>query len=78
MNLKYYYSAHPAIWTGSIDHPTDLAWFRQAVPQVSVEDILVISNKSDKTLFCILEFSCDESVRRNMGRVGAAEGPFNI
>jgi formiminoglutamase len=80
MILKYHHSTSPEVWTGRIDHPSDpdAARFHQAVCLVNIEDIPVVSEKSSKTLFCILGFSCDEGVRRNMGRVGAAEGPFKI
>ncbi len=80
MELKYLKPTSKDVWTGRIDHLSDpdSARYHQAVRLVNVEEIPLVSEKSDKTLFCILGFCCDEGVRRNMGRVGAAEGPPKI
>ena len=80
MDVKFLHPTASDIWTGRIDHPTDpdAARFHQAVRITELSKIPKLRKKTDKKLFCIVGFSCDEGVHRNMGRVGAAEGPFKI
>ncbi|MFK7756342.1 MAG: formimidoylglutamase [Flavobacteriales bacterium] len=80
MELKYYQVTDPELWTGRVDHPTDpdAARFHQAVKLIHLDQVSEHKVEVDKKLFAILGFCCDEGVRRNQGRVGAAEGPFKI
>lgn len=68
------------IWMGRIDDPDDPESFRmhQVIQLIDLRNIN--KNKFDlsKLNFCILGFCCDEGVKRNMGRQGAANGPEYI
>ena len=80
MNLNNYNMIGADFWQGRIDDPGDPDSFRmhQAVQRL---DLLKLSElKIDKTKpnFCLLGFCCDEGVKRNLGRTGAANGPENI
>ncbi len=80
MELKYHHLTDATIWTGRVDHPTDpdAARFHQAVQLHSLEDVSSVVKSTDKKVFSIVGFCCDEGVRRNKGRVGASEGPLKI
>ncbi len=80
MELQFHKHTPNQVWTGRIDHPTDpdAARFHQAVKLISLEDVPAYSKQADKKLFAIVGFCCDEGVRRNKGRVGAADGPKKI
>ena len=71
MNNKLYTPPNPALWTGRVDSETDAAQFRfhQVVRCALPEDLADISET------VLLGFACDEGVRRNKGRLGAAGGP---
>lgn len=63
------------LWHGRIDSETDPDSFRfhQVVQCLSSEDV----PNSDST-FSIIGFECEEGVRRNKGRLGAAKAPDEI
>ncbi len=65
-------------WKGRVDSTTDISSFRwhQAVQYLNLNEAVEIP--INKYSVCILGFCCDEGVRRNMGRVGAAKGPASI
>ncbi|MGE6376858.1 formimidoylglutamase [Peribacillus muralis] len=65
-------------WTGRVDSETDLDSFRYH-QRVNVTPIteLAIPAKESKT-FGMIGFKCDEGVKRNKGRIGAAEAPDYI
>ncbi|MEB7453331.1 formimidoylglutamase [Lysinibacillus sphaericus] len=60
-------------WKGRIDSTTNRSSFRlhQQVKRIAMNDV----SASDKKGAAIIGFICDEGVRRNQGRVGAANGP---
>ena len=60
-------------WQGRIDSLTNPSSFRfhQAVKRVAINDV----NVSEHLQAGIVGFICDEGVRRNQGRIGAAHGP---
>lgn len=60
-------------WKGRIDSTTNKSSFRlhQQVKRIAMNDV----SASDKKGAAIIGFICDEGVRRNQGRVGAANGP---
>lgn len=61
-----------SIWSGRTDHVTNRSSFRyhQVVDVVDAKDLQESSNT------CVLiGFECEEGVRRNKGRLGAAEAP---
>ncbi|MCM3568448.1 formimidoylglutamase [Neobacillus mesonae] len=66
------------LWRGRIDSDNDPLSFRyhQQVQTVNSSDISPSNEQANR--FAIIGFQCDEGVRRNKGRVGAAEGPEAI
>lgn len=60
----------PASWTGRMDGPDDIRLHQQ----VRLVDI-GSGWEGEERQVALLGFCCEEGVRRNQGRVGAAEGP---
>jgi formiminoglutamase len=60
-------------WKGRIDSTTNTSSFRlhQKVKRLAINDVSASEQKNAG----IVGFICDEGVRRNQGRVGAANGP---
>ncbi|WP_068984502.1 MULTISPECIES: formimidoylglutamase [Lysinibacillus] len=60
-------------WKGRIDSTTNLSSFRlhQKVKRIPINDV----SASNHQHAGIVGFICDEGVRRNQGRIGAASGP---
>lgn len=60
-------------WKGRIDSTTNPSSFRlhQKVKRLAINDVSASQQKNAG----IVGFICDEGVRRNQGRVGAANGP---
>ena len=73
-----YIEPNKGYWTGRIDSELDSSTFRfhQEVQMKSIKELDYEVCK-DKT-FGLLGFECDEGVRRNKGKVGAAEAPIEI
>ncbi|WP_375088624.1 formimidoylglutamase [Peribacillus sp. RS7] len=65
-------------WNGRVDSHTDMDSFRyhQRVRLAPISE-LPISSEASRT-FGMIGFKCDEGVKRNKGRIGAAEGPDHI
>ncbi len=68
----------PQPLTGRIDSTTDVEAFRwhQIITPVNLLDAIEL--KKAKVNICFLGFCCDEGVKRNLGRPGAANGPASI
>lgn len=64
-----------SLWQGRTDSPAGSAFF-QVIKLLDLREPI----KSDQKIirFALLGFACDEGIRRNQGRVGAAEGPDAI
>lgn len=65
------------VWKGRIDnsgHPLSLR-YHQVIRLKAMKELL---SSTDKKTFSIIGFECDEGVRRNGGRVGAASAPNEI
>ncbi|MBX2876008.1 MAG: formimidoylglutamase [Saprospiraceae bacterium] len=69
MNSTYYQSGETPQWSGRIDTERDVRLHQQ----VSLLDLN--ESKAPKETATLLGFCCEEGVRRNKGRVGAADGP---
>jgi formiminoglutamase len=67
-----YLPPDPSLWQGRADTPPDSSFF-QVTQMLNLLDNISI-DVSQPTFACI-GFQCDEGIRRNLGRVGAAEGP---
>lgn len=65
-------------WNGRIDSQSDMGSFRyhQRVRLAPISELAISSNAS--STFGLIGFKCDEGVKRNKGRIGAAEGPDHI
>lgn len=72
--MAFYRKTNPGIWSGRIDGvEADVLRWHQVV-QFCEPDQLPILEKSMQGI-ALIGFCCDEGVRRNMGRTGAAKGP---
>ena len=62
-------------WTGRKTNPAmgNQYWY-QAIECIDVNDI----NETNKPDFALIGYVCEEGVRRNFGRVGAAQGPQSL
>lgn len=71
-----YSKSDTSIWTGRLDDDHNYSSFRyhQIVQVMTVDDAL----KKQGNYIALISFECDEGVRRNAGRVGAAQGPQSI
>src|SRR5689334_200909 len=70
-----YLPPNQLLWQGRADTPPSACFF-QIVQMVNLLDSEIID--TTQQTFALLGFKCDEGVRRNFGRVGAAEGPNSI
>jgi formiminoglutamase len=70
-----YEPGQKADWTGR-QSPSSLGhqYWHQAIELGDIN----ASNKQEQTTIGIVGYSCDEGVRRNFGRVGAAKGPLML
>ncbi|MDT7829401.1 formimidoylglutamase [Pricia sp. S334] len=71
--MSSYRKPHPDNWTGR--KSGNALYLHEKVECTAIED--TGSHPSQKTI-AILGYACDEGVRRNQGRIGAAEGPDAI
>lgn len=71
-----YSKSDTSIWTGRIDDEHNYSSFRyhQIVQVMTIDDAV----KKQENYIALISFECDEGVRRNAGRVGAAQGPQSI
>jgi len=79
MELKYLTPTTSDVWNGRVDHESDpdALRFHQVIRCITPNDLKDFSPK-EKKVFCLVGFCCDEGVRRNKGRIGAAEAPDHI
>lgn len=71
-----YLPPDPTQWKGRPDAPPGACFF-QIVQMLNLLETQP-SPALQKNVFAILGFRCDEGIRRNLGRVGAVEGPSAI
>lgn len=79
MTLLHYQPTATTTWHGRIDgdSPDVLRWHQVVQPvNLSVETLPALTD--GRKGIAILGFACDEGVRRNKGRTGAAEGPLAL
>jgi formiminoglutamase len=65
------------LWHGRDDLPPASCFF-QIIRMLNLDDKTSWPDPKDTFQFALLGFSCDEGIRRNLGRVGAVEGPAAI
>lgn len=70
-----YLPPDPTQWQGRADSPANSCYF-QTVQMLNLLEHKPLDFK--QTAFALLGFRCDEGIRRNNGRIGAAEGPSAI
>jgi len=70
-----YKSPDNKLWQGRIDSQTDRSSFRfhQVIQSLSLQEVLI-----EPPAFAVIGFECQEGVRRNKGRLGAATAPDYI
>lgn len=68
-----YTPPNPHLWQGRADSPSDSSYF-QTVKMLNLLENNLPTDITQPT-FALIGFQCDEGIRRNLGRVGAAEGP---
>lgn len=71
---NYYLPPSETIWQGRADTPAGSAFF-QIIKMLDLRQPILTPNQ---LAFGILGFRCDEGIRRNLGRIGAAGGPIAI
>lgn len=69
--LDCYHPPDPAIWQGRLDSPPRSCLFQQ----IQFLDLRAKLTSCTHPTFALLGFACDEGIRRNRGRLGAAQGP---
>ena len=69
--MEYYRPPKPELWKGRISG--DGQYLHEKVAFLDLE-----SKSAPNKGFALLGYTCDEGVRRNQGRIGAAEGPDSI
>lgn len=77
VNPPYFYRATlPSAWTGRVDGSQSnmLRWHQL----VKILDISTDFSKEKRSGVAFMGFATDEGVRRNQGRIGAADGPQGI
>ncbi|SEG54779.1 formimidoylglutamase [Sphingobacterium lactis] len=75
MHDKQYQPGDRAAWTGRVDGAD--ANFRRWHQRIEMLNLDTQKIEFD-TSFVLLGFCCDEGVRRNLGRVGAKDGPATV
>ncbi len=74
MPLDHYLRPDPGIWSG---RKSDQAlYLHEKVECLNLEKEEI--QRADKMRFALLGYACDEGVKRNQGRIGAAAGPGAI
>jgi formiminoglutamase len=77
--MKNYKSTNSDIWQGRVDSETNYDAFRwhQWIELIDLRDNS-LKPFTGKLGFALLGFCCDEGIKNNLGRVGAAKGPMSI
>jgi formiminoglutamase len=69
---SHYKSPERTLWQGRHDSPNSSCFF-QLVKMLDISKHIPLADH--RPAFALLGFCCDEGIRRNLGRTGAAEGP---
>jgi len=72
-NTDFYLPPNPKLWTGRVADPGSY-WYQV----VECRSVQALEPASADACYAFLGYACDEGVRQNQGRVGAAEGPDAI
>ncbi|AZQ62815.1 formimidoylglutamase [Flammeovirga pectinis] len=76
---KTYLATDPSIWTGRIDGDTyDVYRWHQKVEVIDWSEEDIPNLQEGETGIAILGFMCQEGVKRNGGRLGAVDGPYEL
>ncbi len=73
--LDYYQPPEEHHWQGRLDSPPESCFFQQ-IQLINLRHSL--PKLSHRPTFALIGFACDEGIRRNSGRLGAAEGPAKL
>lgn len=79
MKNTIYKAANRELWQGRVDSESNFNAFRwhQLIKFIDLSD-QKLPQIEGKRGFAFIGFCCDEGIRRNKGRIGAAQGPDNI
>lgn len=69
---RHYQNPSKIHWKGRVDGP-GAERYHEAIQQLDLRNPIRLSHAKDR--FAILGFCCDEGIKSNLGRTGAAEGP---
>lgn len=72
---SHYVPTEKNLWQGRADSPRDSCFF-QIVQMFDLSQLKTVPDNTRK--FALVGFCCDEGIRRNQGRTGAAQGPHAI
>lgn len=76
---RFYRAPQEANWKGrSSDAEWPNQYLHEVIDIVHVDDLLSDREFSEGVKVAILGYACDEGVRRNLGRIGARNGPQSI
>jgi formiminoglutamase len=79
INNSYYQATPAGTWTGRIDGATaEMQRWHQRIRLLNLSAEQLPALNAGQRGVVLLGFACDEGVRRNKGRVGAAEGPLAL
>ncbi|NQT62822.1 MAG: formimidoylglutamase [Candidatus Marinimicrobia bacterium] len=80
LSLKNYSVSKKIIWSGRVDDPGDPDSYRvhQIMNLINLTNIDDLHVEPSKSNICLIGFQCDEGVKKNLGRPGAARGPESI
>jgi len=73
--ISHYHPPESTVWQGRADSPAHACFF-QVIQLLDLKESLPVIDHFPA--FALLGFRCDEGIRRNFGRTGAAEGPLAI
>lgn len=71
----HYQTSDRNYWEGRLDSPTASSIF-QFIKLLDITKPIPLADHLPA--FALLGFCCDEGIRRNLGRIGAAEGPYAL
>ncbi|NLR90875.1 formimidoylglutamase [Flammeovirga agarivorans] len=79
MTAKTYLATNPSIWTGRVDGDTyDVYRWHQKVDIIDLNVSEIPDLSFGHQGIAIVGFMCQEGVKRNKGRLGAVDGPYEL
>lgn len=74
-----YLATDSSIWTGRVDGDTyDVYRWHQKIEVINLQNEEIPNLKEGESGIAIIGFMCQEGVKRNGGRLGAVDGPYEL